>query len=175
MTVITRDCSLPYKPHIGELNESNTTLFEASDENSEKPLALVIEDDKNASQYLKICLKEKYDVLYASDGIAGLEMAYERIPDVVISDVMMPGKDGFEVCSILKNDERTDHIPVILLTAKSTLQDRISGLSHGADAYLTKPFNKAELFTRLNQLMLLREKMINRIQKDSYQVLKEQT
>ena len=168
---ITNDVSLPYKSHIGELDESDTTLLDASDKNAELPLALVIEDNKDVAQYLKICLKEKYDVLYASDGMAGLEMAYERIPDVVISDVMMPGKDGFEVCSILKNDERTDHIPVILLTAKSTLQDRISGLSHGADAYLTKPFNKAELFTRLNQLMALRRKMIKRVQKEPYTLL----
>jgi DNA-binding response OmpR family regulator len=152
-----------------------TTLVEEIDENSELPIVLIIEDNEDVAQYLKICLQEKHHVLYAKDGIIGLEMAYERIPDIIISDVMMPGKDGLEVCSILKKDERTDHIPVILLTAKATLQDRISGLSHGADAYLTKPFSKIELFTRLDQLMLLRKNLIKRVQNDSYvQLLKKQ-
>ncbi|MBT8394348.1 MAG: response regulator, partial [Bacteroidia bacterium] len=147
---ITHDVSLPFKPKSLELNETITTLDEETDENSDLPIALIIEDNEDVAQYLKICLEERHHVLYAKDGIKGLEMAYEHIPDIVISDVMMPGKDGLEVCSILKKDERTDHIPVILLTAKSSLQDRISGLSHGADAYLTKPFSKVELFTRLD-------------------------
>ena len=72
---------------------------------------------------------------------------------------MMPGKDGFQVCATLKSDELTDHIPIILLTAKATVQDRLAGLSHGADAYLAKPFIEAELFTRLDQLILSRSKM----------------
>ncbi len=172
---MTNDVSLPFKPQIDSLDEPNTIITEESDEKSELPLALIIEDNADVAQYLKICLEEKYHALYAKDGIEGIEMAYERIPDVIISDVMMPGKDGFEVCSILKNDERTDHIPIILLTAKSSLQDRISGLSHGADAYLTKPFSKVELFTRLDQLMLLRQKMLKRVQNDSYtELLKKQ-
>ncbi len=172
---MTNDVSLPYKPQIVELNETINVLEEETDENTELPIALIIEDNEDVAQYLKICLVEKYHVLYAKDGIEGLKMAYERIPDIVISDVMMPGKDGLEVCLTLKNDERTDHIPVILLTAKSTLQDRISGLSHGADAYLTKPFSKVELFTRLNQLMLLRQNLMKRVQNDSYvKLLKKQ-
>ena len=173
--VMTSDVSLPFKPQIVYLDETMTTLVEEIDENSELPIVLIIEDNEDVAQYLKICLQEKHHVLYAKDGIIGLEMAYERIPDIIISDVMMPGKDGLEVCSILKKDERTDHIPVILLTAKATLQDRISGLSHGADAYLTKPFSKVELFTRLDQLMLLRKNLIKRVQNDSYvQLLKKQ-
>ncbi|MBT8185859.1 MAG: response regulator [Eudoraea sp.] len=168
---MTNDVSLPYEIPKFEVDEADSNLIAESVENSELPLALIIEDNEDVARYLKICLREKYQVLYASDGTTGLELAYEKIPDIVISDVMMPGKDGFEVCATLKKDERTDHIPVILLTAKATLQDRISGLSHGADAYLTKPFNKAELFTRLNQLMLLRKKMIKRVQKDPYTLL----
>jgi CheY-like chemotaxis protein len=172
---LTNDVSLPFKPQMVALNETHTFLTKELDENSELPLALIIEDNADVAQYLKLCLDEKYHVIYAKDGIEGTEMAFERIPDVIISDVMMPGRDGFEVCSILKNDERTDHVPIILLTAKASLQDRISGLSHGADAYLTKPFSKAELFTRLDQLMLLRQKMMKLVQNDSYnELLKKQ-
>ena len=81
---------------------------------------------------------------------------------------MMPGKDGYEVCKTLKTDERTDHIPIIILTAKVTMKDRITGLSHGADAYLTKPFVKAELFTRLDQLIGLRKKMLEKMENSSF-------
>ena len=81
---------------------------------------------------------------------------------------MMPGKNGYEVCKTLKTDERTDHIPIIMLTAKVTLKDRLTGLSHGADAYLTKPFVKAELFTRLDQLIVLRKKMLLKIENSNF-------
>lgn len=84
---------------------------------------------------------------------------------------MMPGKDGFEVCETLKSDERTDHIPIIMLTAKASIKDRITGLAHGADAYLAKPFNKEELFTRLDQLVNVRKKLISKIQKEGFNTL----
>jgi len=95
-------------------------------------------------------------------------MACDRIPDIIISDVMMPGKDGFEVCETLKSDELTDHIPIIMLTAKATIQDRLIGLSHGADAYLAKPFVKAELFTRLDQLILSRTKLRKKFENSGF-------
>jgi AraC-like DNA-binding protein len=81
---------------------------------------------------------------------------------------MMPGRDGFEVCKTLKTDERTDHIPVIILTAKTSEKDRLEGLKHGADAYLTKPFLKAELLTRLDQLILLRKRISQAFAKNKY-------
>ena len=142
---------------------SNQLLFhEDKDDNTEQSFVLIIEDNLDVAYYLKTCLKGKYQSIHATDGEEGLELAFERIPDIIISDVMMPGMDGFEVCKTLKSDPRTDHIPIVLLTAKVGMKDRLTGLSLGADAYLTKPFVKAELFTRLDQLILLRKKMMQR-------------
>lgn len=141
---------------------------EASETDTGLPLLLIIEDNTDVAHYLKASLQTKYQILHAPDGIVGIETAFEKVPDIVICDVMMPGKDGYEVCATLKSDERTDHIPIIMLTAKVTQQDRITGLSHGADAYLAKPFNKAELFTRLDQLILLRKKMRLKLEKEGF-------
>lgn len=137
----------------------------------EIPLVLIIEDNDDVAHYLKTCLKGKYRILHAPNGILGTHMAFEQIPDIVISDVMMPGKDGFEVCKTLKTDERTDHIPIIILTAKVTTEDRLTGLSCGADAYLAKPFNKEELFTRLDQLILVRKILIGKLEKNGLSFL----
>ncbi len=131
------------------------------------PLLLLIEDNMDLVHYLISCLEGKYQILHAENGITGVEVACEKIPDLIISDVMMPGKDGFEVCSILKTDIRTDHIPIILLTAKISDADRLAGLSHGADAYLTKPFIKAELLTRIDHLLLSRKKLIRKLENDT--------
>lgn len=109
---------------------------------------------------------KEYFILKVIDNGEGLSK--EEIPDIIICDVMMPGKDGFEVCVTLKADIRTDHIPIIILTAKATYKDRLTGLSYGADAYLTKPFSKAELLTRLDQLILLRKKMMKKLQEGSF-------
>jgi signal transduction histidine kinase/ligand-binding sensor domain-containing protein/DNA-binding response OmpR family regulator len=143
-------------------------IEEALESDTQLPLLLIIEDNADVAHYLKSCLKGKYEILYAADGIIGIEMAYEKVPDIIICDVMMPGKDGYEVCATLKSDERTDHIPIIMLTAKITQQDRITGLSHGADAYLAKPFNKVELFTHLDQLVLLRQKMVQKFEREGF-------
>ncbi|MFC4633340.1 ATP-binding protein [Dokdonia ponticola] len=131
---------------------------------SDLPLVLIIEDNRDVAQYLKVCLREKYQTIHATDGNSGIQMAYDNIPDIIISDVMMPNKNGYEVCATLKADESTDHIPIILLTAKVSEEDRLTGLTHGADAYLAKPFNQEELFTRLNQLILVRKKLINKLE-----------
>lgn len=144
---------------------------ETGETDTDHPLVLIIEDNNDVAHYLQTCLKNDFETIHASDGILGIEIALERIPDIIISDVMMPGKDGFEVCATLKSDERTDHIPIIILTAKATFEDKLKGLSHGADAYLAKPFHKDELITRLDQLVSIRRKLVEKIQKEGFNVL----
>lgn len=123
---------------------------------------LIIEDNQDVIQYLVSLLETKYDLYLAQDGEQGVGLAIDHIPDLIISDVMMPGLNGFEVCSRLKNDERTSHIPIVLLTAKASVESRIEGLQKGADAYLAKPFNHEELFVRLQKLQELRQFLRNR-------------
>jgi len=123
------------------------------------PLALLIEDHEDVLTYLASCLQGQYRLQLARNGREGIEKALVEIPDIIISDVMMPEKDGYEVLELLKNDERTSHIPFILLTAKSDLDSRLKGLERGADAYLSKPFEKKELDVRLRKLIELRLKL----------------
>ncbi|MBK9017363.1 MAG: response regulator [Saprospiraceae bacterium] len=127
-----------------------------------KPLLLLIEDNADVVTYIVGLLEKDYEIHTAPNGQAGIEKSNRTHPDIIISDVMMPEKDGYEVCEILKNDERTSHIPIILLTAKATEADRIAGLRKGADAYLMKPFNKEELYVRLEKLLELRRALQRR-------------
>lgn len=146
---------------IPEVYLTENTVQEGQEEEAHSSL-LIIDDSPDIVLYLKTILDKEYEILTAPNGKIGIELAIENIPDIIVSDVMMPEKDGFEVCETLKNDERTSHIPIIMLTAKATVQDRIKGLSRGADAYLAKPFEKEELFVRLEKLIELRHKLRDR-------------
>lgn len=123
------------------------------------PLLLIIEDNPEVVEYLGSALSEGYRLEFAYNGRAGIEKAFEAIPDIVVSDVMMPEKDGFEVCEALRSDERTSHIPIVLLTARAGVEDRIAGLRRGADAYLAKPFHPEELRVTLLKLIELRRSL----------------
>lgn len=133
-----------------------TSPEEVAPEKTNLPLLLLIEDNQDVVQYLISCLDGQYQLVTAPDGQTGIDKAFELVPDIVISDVMMPEKDGFEVCRTLKTDRRTSHIPIILLTAKADIASKLEGLEHGADAYLAKPFNEKELNIRLKKLIELR-------------------
>ncbi len=119
------------------------------------PLVLVVEDNPDVSAYIGSFLSREYRIEYAYDGKTGIEKALELVPDLVVSDVMMPEADGFEVCRFLKNDARTSHIPVILLTALAEVKHRVEGLRRGADAYLAKPFYEEELLITVEKLLRL--------------------
>lgn len=136
----------------------------ALSQNTDLPIALIVEDNSDISQYLQICLEQHYQLVFAYNGQEGIAMALEQIPDIIISDVMMPVKDGFELCETLKDDLRTSHIPIILLTAKSDVESRIRGLKFGADDYLGKPFHEEELLVRMQNLLDIRRKIQERYQ-----------
>ncbi|MFM9949917.1 MAG: two-component regulator propeller domain-containing protein [Saprospiraceae bacterium] len=125
----------------------------------ELPVALIIEDNAELRQFIKQSISDYWQVEEASDGGEGVKKAIELIPDLVISDLMMPVMDGFAVCEALKNNELTAHIPVILLTARANLESKLTGLRTGADDYLTKPFHTEELLTRMGNLIEVRRKL----------------
>lgn len=123
----------------------------------EKPLLLVADDNDDVRSYIASCLNGAYRIKVARNGQECEAMALQLIPDLIILDVMMPLKDGFEVCNMLKNEERTSHIPIILLTAKADMESKLEGLQQKADDYLTKPFHKKELLLRIKNLLELRQ------------------
>lgn len=143
----------------GEMVEDSIKRSSSDTNPLNLPLVLLIEDNADVAQYLRLALEHRYQCIHAVDGQEGVEMAWAQIPDLIISDVMMPKLDGYEVCRLLKNDERSNHIPIILLTAKVDLADRIEGLTQGADAYLSKPFAEEELFIRMKKLLDLRKQL----------------
>lgn len=123
------------------------------------PKVLIVEDNKDVLKFLELTLKEHCELTTARDGQAGMTQALETIPDLIISDIMMPVMDGLELCNHLKKDERTSHIPIILLTAKVSKVHQLEGLAEGADAYLTKPFEPQELLIRIEKILENRRKL----------------
>ncbi len=123
------------------------------------PKILLIEDNVDVLNYVTSCLQGRYSIEKALDGKVGVEKALQIIPDLIVSDVMMPELNGYEVCKRLKNDVRTSHIPIILLTAKADSDSRLAGIGEGADAYLVKPFDPKELRLRVRKLLELRKKL----------------
>jgi YesN/AraC family two-component response regulator len=146
--------SLPLAGDTALVFENNANKTAA-----ELPQLLIVEDNPDLVIYLKNCLEGLYEIKVANNGNTGIEKAIESIPDLVLSDVMMPEKDGLELLETLKNDERTSHIPIVLLTAKSDAESKIAGLRRGADAYLFKPFQKTELLATLEMMMENRRRL----------------
>ena len=122
---------------------------------------LIVDDNEDIRSYLRVLLAGQYYVIEASDGQNGLRLAKESVPDLIVSDVMMPVMDGLTFCSKIKEDVVTSHIPVILLTARSDESQRIEGYEHGADAYITKPFNDHLLLVRISNLLQARRQKKN--------------
>ena len=126
---------------------------------ADKPVLLLVEDNDEVARYIVSCIQADYHVLWALNGQVGIELALEKIPDLIVSDVMMPLKDGFELCGTLKSDERTSHIPIVLLTARAAVDDRLTGLRRGGDAYLVKPFQREELLLVLRNLLQVQRRL----------------
>ncbi|MFK7935125.1 MAG: ATP-binding protein [Saprospiraceae bacterium] len=143
---------------ITEIHSDNIATQLAT---SEKLSVLIIEDNSDMRRYIQSCIEESLNlqIIAAINGEDGLNKAFEYIPDLIISDVMMPRKDGFMVTAALRADIRTSHIPIILLTAKAALESKLAGLESGADAYLSKPFSPQELVVRIRKLIELRQLM----------------
>lgn len=151
-------------------NEENQTQFSIQKPSpamaiSEGKQILIVEDNQDIAQYIAQHLTQA-NVLFARNGAEGLQKAKETVPDMIITDVMMPGTiNGLQMCRDIRNDELLNHIPIIIISAKTTEEDRIEGLDAGADAYLVKPFNSEELLVRVRKLLerqqRIRDKMAN--------------
>ncbi len=150
------DFALPnHAPEVPLLPPNGTTPPAGNDPDA--PLLLLVEDNPDLRAYMRSIFEGHYRVMEAIDGQDGLDRAFEEIPDLVVCDVMMPRLDGYGFCKKLKTDLRTSHIPVVMLTARAALEDRIEGLKLGADDYLTKPFDRPELLVRVQNLLKQRE------------------
>jgi signal transduction histidine kinase/AraC-like DNA-binding protein len=164
------DIRVPYKPAkampepVLEILPAGVILPKAESHNptaanEEKPLVLLIEDHRELRDFVQQLLADKYRVLIAADGNEGITLALEQVPNLIITDLMMPHVDGYELSAVLKKDIKTSHIPIIILTAKADIDSRIQGIETGADAYLAKPFEKRELFALMENLISVRNQL----------------
>ena len=163
----SQDEGLNIHEQVALLNTEFLVTEEVKDEtqderlvkDSNKHTILVVEDNKDLRRFMAHRLREQYTVLEAEDGAVGIDLAEKHAPDLIISDVMMPNVDGLELCASLKNNLSTSHIPIILLTAKSAIENQIEGLQIGADDYLAKPFNFDLLEVKASNLIETRRKL----------------
>jgi signal transduction histidine kinase/DNA-binding response OmpR family regulator len=167
-TIFDNDHETEENSSLQSLKAEERLPGEAALENRET--ILLIEDNVDVRAFIKLNLANFYNILEAENGKEGVKKAFENGPDLIISDVMMPEMDGYEVCKQLKNDPRTDYIPLILLTAKAADVEKIKGLETGADDYLIKPFDTLELQTRVKNLIQVRKQLRKRFsEKSSFQ------
>ena len=143
------------KKNTVENDAPKTTETEPDD----KPILLVVEDDADIRQYVANSLSDEFTVLTAGDGNEGLKLTLEKIPDIVVSDIMMPIMDGISLCRAIREEISTSHVPIVLLTARDSINDKEEGYKAGADSYLTKPFSAKLLRSRLHNLLDKRRRL----------------
>ena len=141
--------------------ENETTSKEPTEDI--RPLLLIVEDNADIRLYIEESLHEDYRIIQACNGREGMEQAFSKVPDIIVSDIMMPEMDGIKMTHILKEDIRTSHIPIILLTAKTSINDQEEGYDSGADSYLTKPFSAKLLHSRIRNILSGRKRLADYI------------
>lgn len=146
--------SIPSEPSVEE-----SFSVEKASALQDVPAIVIVEDNADVARFVAECLPDHFHKVIAKNGKEGIELAQEYIPDLVISDVLMPKVDGFSLTEKLKQDQRTSHIPIILLTAKADFDSRMEGLGKGADAYMAKPFSRQELLIRVENLLESRRRL----------------
>ncbi len=162
----------PHTNYITDISDHNIGLTDndydmpESEDKSSAPLILVVEDNNDMRHFIMKNLKRRFRVLEAHNGAEGYEIATEKIPDLVVSDIIMPGTDGIQLCKKLKKDILTSHIPVVLLTALNSIDNQIEGLETGADEYISKPFNYKLFETRVDNLIMSRKRLRERFSKE---------
>jgi DNA-binding response OmpR family regulator len=161
--------------NLMKINATDSSSFDrlrmtdrGGETNDDKEIILVVEDNADVREYIKDSLGDNFQIEEASNGEQGVRKAKNIIPDLIISDIMMPKMDGNELTRTLKNDEKTSHIPIILLTAKSEQESKLEGLETGADDYLTKPFDTKELRIRIKNLINIRRELQKKYCKGDY-------
>ena len=151
---------------IKDSEENTEDIYEGSKSEDETPLVLIVEDHTDIRVHLREKLEDSFRIMEANDGIVGLDKAIENIPDLILTDLMMPRMNGVKMCNKLKTDERTSHIPVIMLTAKAEEEDKLEGLETGADAYIIKPFSMKEVKLRVRKLIEQRNELRERFSRE---------
>jgi len=157
-----------------DVKEDLSERISETSQREEKNVILIVEDNYDMREYIKESVGEGYLVEEAINGEQGVRRAEKIIPDLIISDMMMPKMDGNELVRILKNNDKTSHIPIILLTARSGREDKIEGLETGADDYLTKPFDTKELQVRIENLIKIRKQLQAKYSKLDYVVIADE-
>ncbi|HKI45723.1 MAG TPA: ATP-binding protein [Balneolales bacterium] len=142
-----------------EMIQTGQKLENNNKANVDREIILIVEDNSDVRSYIREQIEDDYKVIEAANGEEGILKAREEIPDLIITDVMMPKINGYKFSKEIRKDEKTSHIPIIILTAKAGLDDKIEGLESGSDAYLTKPFNSKELRVRIKNLIIQREEL----------------
>jgi DNA-binding response OmpR family regulator len=161
VTIPVREVLNVITEHSHEIISASAAPFDDQDSletSKTKPLLLLIEDNEDFRFYLKDNLKQQYKIIEARNGIEGWEQTISQLPDLIVSDVMMPLMNGIDLCRKIKTDQRVSHIPVILLTARTAEEQKLEGFEAGTNEYITKPFNFEILVSRIRNLILQREK-----------------
>jgi DNA-binding response OmpR family regulator len=165
-TVITQPMPQPESIAINNLETEASNLQKKISRKGDEKIILVIDDNKEVRSLLRDILSPEYQIVEACDGLDGWQKASDIVPDLIVSDILMPGMDGNLLCEKIKSSNFTNHIPVILLTALPTSADRIKGLKHGADSYIPKPFDAEHLLVRIEKLISSRNLLKEKYMKD---------